>query len=132
MRWSSIGSASGSTNRFTPTITRLPSSTSALCRYAASSISRWTNPCSTASTAPPSSSTRSISAHACSSSSRVSASMKYAPPNGSAVSVPPASWARICCVRRATFAERSVGRASASSNAFVWMDCAPPQTADRA
>ena len=30
--------------------------------------------------------------------------MKYAPPSGSAVSVPPASLARICCVRSAIFA----------------------------
>jgi hypothetical protein len=54
--------------------------------------------------------------------------MKKEPPSGSAVSVPPASWARICCVRSAMRAERSLGSASASSNAFVWIDCA---SADR-
>ena len=53
--------------------------------------------------------------------------MKYAPPSGSAVSVVPASVARICCVRRAIVAARSVGSASASSKEFVWSDCAPPQ-----
>jgi hypothetical protein len=58
--------------------------------------------------------------------------MKYEPPNGSAVSVPPASCARICCVRSAILAERSVGSASASSKAFVWIDCAPPATAESA
>ena len=55
--------------------------------------------------------------------------MKYEPPSGSAVSVPPASFARICCVRSAIRAARSVGSASASSNEFVCIDCAPP--ADR-
>jgi hypothetical protein len=35
--------------------------------------------------------------------------MKYAPPSGSAVSVVPASEARICWVRRAIVAARSVG-----------------------
>ena len=58
--------------------------------------------------------------------------MKYEPPSGSAVSVVPASAARICCVRSAIVAERSVGRASASSKEFVCSDCAPPQTAESA
>ena len=58
--------------------------------------------------------------------------MNQAPPSGSAVSVPPASSARICCVRRATRAERSVGKASASSKPFVCSDCAPPHTAESA
>ena len=58
--------------------------------------------------------------------------MKYEPPSGSAVSVVPASAARICCVRSAIVAARSVGSASASSNEFVWSDCAPPQTAESA
>ena len=46
--------------------------------------------------------------------------------NGSAVLVVPASCMSTCCVRSASNAERSVGSASASSNAFVWSDCAPP------
>ena len=53
--------------------------------------------------------------------------MKYAPPSGSAVSVPPASCASSCCVRSAIRAECSVGSASASSKPFVWIDCAPPR-----
>ena len=59
----------------TPTIGRSPDSTCCCQRYAAASISPWTKPCSTAATAPPSSSTRSISSQARASSSSVSASM---------------------------------------------------------
>ena len=62
----------------------------------------------------------------------MSASTKYEPPNGSAVSVPPASLASSCCVRSAIRAARSVGSASASSKEFVWIDCAPPETAESA
>ena len=58
--------------------------------------------------------------------------MKYEPPSGSAVSVAPASAARICCVRSASRAACSDGSASASSNEFVCSDCAPPQTAESA
>ena len=58
--------------------------------------------------------------------------MKYEPPSGSAVSVPPASAARICCVRSAMRAALSDGSASASSKEFVWSDCAPPHTAESA
>ena len=58
--------------------------------------------------------------------------MKYEPPSGSAVSSAPASAASSCCVRSASFAECSVGNASASSNAFVCSDCAPPHTAENA
>ena len=58
--------------------------------------------------------------------------MKNEPPSGSAVSVVPASWRRICCVRSAIRAARSLGRASASSNEFVCNDCAPPQAAESA
>src|SRR5439155_721714 len=81
-RCSSIGSGSCSSYLFTPTITRSPASTCCAYANAASSISRWTNPCSTAATAPPSSSTRSISSRARSSSSSVIASMNQAPPRG--------------------------------------------------
>jgi len=35
----------------------------------------------------------------------------------------------ICCVRRATRAASSLGRARASSIAFVWSDCVPPRRA---
>ena len=73
---------------------------------------------------------RAMSSDARSASSSVSASTKYEPPSGSAVSVVPASAARICCVRSAIVAARSVGSASASSNEFVWSDWAPPLTAD--
>src|SRR5919201_6303742 len=131
-RWSSICSDSGSTYLLTPTITLSPASTWWVYANAACSISCWTKPCSIAATAPPSSSTRSISSLARSSSLFVRSSRKNEPPRGSAVSVPPASWARICCVRRATRTERSLGSASASSNAFVWIDCAPPHTAESA
>ena len=41
----------------------------------------------------------------------------------------PLSWAMICCVRSASSAASSVGRASASSSAFVWSDWVPPSTA---
>ena len=61
----------------------------------------------------------SISSSARSSSSSVSASMKKAPPSGSAVSVAPPSFASTCCVRSAIRAECSVGSASASSKPFV-------------
>ena len=80
-------------------------------------------------TEPPISSTRSISSCAASSISSVSASTKYEPANGSAVSAAPDSWARICWVRSAIRAAVSLGRASASSNPFVWSDCVPPHTA---
>ena len=41
----------------------------------------------------------------------------------------PDSAAMICCVRRASFADSSVGRASASSKPLEWIDCAPPSAA---
>ena len=37
-----------------------------------------------------------------------------------------------CCVRSASRADSSVGRASASSDALVWSDCVPPRTAESA
>src|SRR6266446_9162280 len=55
-RCSSIGSSSPSVKLLTPTITRSPDSTSCCQRNAACSISPCTKPCSTAVTAPPSSS----------------------------------------------------------------------------
>ena len=72
---SSIGCSDSATYSLTPTITRSPDSTSCCHRNAAVSISPCTKPCSTALTAPPSSSMRSISSHARASSSSVSASM---------------------------------------------------------
>ena len=41
----------------------------------------------------------------------------------------PDSAAMICCVRRASLADSSVGRASASSKPLEWIDCAPPSAA---
>src|SRR2546430_1551649 len=97
-RCNSISSESASAYLLTPTITFSPASTCCVYANAACSISLWTKPCSTAATAPPSSSTRSISSRARCSSSFVNSSMKYAPPSGSAVSVPPPSWATIGCL----------------------------------
>ena len=97
-----------------------------------SSICSCTQPASIAATAPPSSSILAISSRARASSSSVSASTYQEPPSGSAVAVVPASCMRICCVRSASVAERSVGSASASSKPFVWIDCAPPKTAESA
>src|SRR5258707_10173958 len=49
----------------------------------------------------------------------VKVSMKYEPPRGSTVLVTPLSLAMTCCVRRAIRAAFSVGKARASSSAFV-------------
>ena len=125
-RWSSTCSGSSVVNRLTPTITRSPCSTSRCQRNADSSIWSCTQPASIAATAPPSSSTCSMSPLAIDSSSSVSDSTYQEPPSGSAVSVVPASCMRICCVRSARVAARSVGSASASSKPFVWIDWAPP------
>jgi len=54
---------------------------------------------------------------------------EYEPPSGSITSATPVSWARICCVRRATCTDCSVGSASVSSSEFVCSDCVPPRTA---
>ena len=72
-------SDSSSVNRFTPTMTRSPDSTSVWWRNADASISACTNPCSIAATAPPRSSTLAISSRARCSSSAVSASTKKEP-----------------------------------------------------
>ena len=125
-RWSSTRSGSSDVKRLTPTITRSPLSTSRCQAKADSSICSCTQPASIAATAPPSSSIRSMSSVACASSSSVSASTNQEPPSGSAVAVVPASCMRICCVRSASVAARSVGSASASSKPFVCTDWAPP------
>ena len=111
----------------TPTITRSPDSTSCWYANAASSISPCTQPRSTAATAPPElvdpldqlparAPRARPSAPRCSTSRRADRPCRCAP----------ASAARICCVRSAIRAERSVGSASASSKPFVCSDCAPP------
>ena len=69
---------------------------------------------------------------ASSSSSSVNSCTKYEPASGSTVSAVPVSSARICCVRSARVAVRSVGMPSASSIAFVCRDCVPPSMADNA
>ena len=55
--------------------------------------------------------------------------MNQLPPSGSVVLVTPVSYARICCVRRATVAACSVGRPSVSSIESQCSDWQPPRAA---
>ena len=55
--------------------------------------------------------------------------MTKEPAAGSIVFATPLSWARICCVRRASRTAFSEGSERASSMLFVCRDCAPPRTA---
>ena len=66
---------------------------------------------------------------AAASSWSVSDSTNQEPASGSGVSVTPASWAMICCVRSARRADSTVGRASASSRELVCRLWVPPRTA---
>ena len=111
-----------------PTTFRSPLSMAVCQRYAASAISSRMK--AMPSTAPPRSSMRAMSSRARSPISAVSDSTIHPPAIGSTLSVMPVSSAITCCVRSASLAECSVGRASASSKPFAWMDCAPPSAAD--
>src|SRR4028119_2325741 len=90
------------------------------------------NRSSMALTEPPRSSMRLMYSQASSSTASVKDSTKYEPARGSAVSVRPPSWARICWVLSAILALRSVGNASASSKALVCRLWVPPSTAGAA
>ncbi len=79
--------------------------------------------------APPRDSISASSASILDSSSAVSASTAYEPPNGSTVSVSPVSKATICCVRRASVAAASVGTPTASSYAHTCIVCTPARAA---
>src|SRR6266511_64641 len=78
---------------------------------------------------PPRRSTSRIRSDASDSSRSVRDSMTKEPAAGSIVFATPLSWARICCVRRASRTAFSEGSERASSMLFVCRDCAPPRTA---
>jgi hypothetical protein len=114
---------------FTPTTGCRPESIRAWVRAAASSMRSFGMPASMALAMPPASSTSRMCAHALRASSSVSFSTNALPPHGSITrDVPDSCWST-SWVLRAMRAEKSVGRASASSNALVCNDCVCPWVA---
>ena len=111
----------------------LARSTCLLPSNAAPSISPCTQPCSTAATAPPISSIRSISSVARASQlvgQRLDV-VRAAERVGRVGRAAPRSAGSAACAARSSRRAR-VGSASASSNEFVCSDCAPPHTAESA
>ena len=125
----SIGSSSSTGYWFTPMSACRPESNRAWVRAAASSMRSFGNPASIALAIPPAASTSWMCAQARCARSWVSVSMYALPPHGSTVCVVPDSCCSSSWVLRAMRAEKSVGSAIASSNAFVCRLCVCPWVA---